>query len=146
MTETFFGPWTVAVVSWESAFSQRFVISGSDASDGAYAGVPGAVVQVTGDEWRLDLEWNDGVGSGWQPSDVRRGADFTIQGGLTITLGADDNVDAVRDRDYNDIVLACHSDDPAIDPPASDPPLDFTITEDMLRRRDAQREGRTGRG
>ena len=133
MAETFFGPWTVEVVGVESAFSQRFVITGSDSADGAYDGTMGVMVQVGGEEWRLDLEWNDNAGSGWQPSGVRRGADFSISDGLTVTLGADDNVEAVRDHDFNDVGLACHSLDPAVDPPATDPPLDFTITEDMLR-------------
>lgn len=118
----------------ESAFSQRFVIGGSVGADGAYDGTPGVSVQVSGDAWTLDLEWNDNVASGWQPSDVRKSADYTIGNGLVVTLGADDNVDAVRDRDFNDLVVACRSTDPAVDPPATDPPLDFTITEDQLRK------------
>jgi hypothetical protein len=67
---------------------------------------------------------------------VLRGADYTTPGGLTVTLGAAHNVAAVHDRDFNNLVVACHSLDGAIDPPPRDPPLDFTISEDMLRRRD----------
>lgn len=136
MTQTFYGPWSVEVVSRDAAFGERFVISGSANADGAYNATPGVSVQVSGDTWTLDLEWNDNAGSGWQPSDVRKSAEYTITNGLVVTLGADDNFDAVRDYDYNDVVLACGSLDPAVDPPPKDPPLDFTITEDQLRRPD----------
>ncbi|MEU2717951.1 hypothetical protein [Streptomyces sp. NPDC007205] len=136
MTQTFHGEWFVQVVSWESAFDQRFVISGSDSADGPYAGTPGVGTQVSGDRWTLTLEWNDNVASGWQPSGVRKSAAYTIQDGLVITLGADDNVEPLRDLDYNDLVVSCTSLDQAINPPASDPPLHFTITEDQLRRPD----------
>jgi hypothetical protein len=139
MTQTFFGPWTVQVVSVDAAFSERFVIAGSANADGAHDAAPGARVQVSGDAWTLELEWNDNIGSGWQPSDVRKAAEYTITDGLIITLGADDNLDAVRDHDYNDVVLACRSLDPTVDPPAQDPPLVFTITEDQLRRPDDRR-------
>lgn len=136
MTQTFYGEWFVQVVSRESAFDQRFVISGSDTSDGPYDGTPGVSTQVSGDSWTLTLEWNDYVGSGWQPSGVRESAEYTIQDGLVITLGADDNIEPVRDLDYNDVVVSCTSLDPSINPPATDPPLDFTITEDQLRQPD----------
>jgi hypothetical protein len=147
MTQTFYGPWSVEVVSLEASFSERFVIGGSANADGAYDGTPGVSVQVSGDEWTLDLQWNDNTGSGWQPSDVRKTAEYTISDGLVVTLGADDNLDAVRDHDYNDVVLACRSMDPTIDPPATDPPLDFTITEDQLRRpADRLQDDRARRG
>jgi hypothetical protein len=133
MAQTFYGPWAVQVVSLETAFAQRFVISGSANADNAYFATTGFQVDVSGEAWTLQLEWNDNVGSGWQPSDVRRSEEYTISEGLIVTLGADDNVDAVRDYDYNDVVLACRSLDPEIDPPAKDPPLDFTIAEDLLR-------------
>jgi hypothetical protein len=136
MAQTFFGQWSVEVLSLDAAFGERFLIAGSTDADGAYDGTPGVRIQVSGDAWTLDLQWNDNAGSGWQPSDVRRTAEYTISNGLVVTLGADDNFDAVRDHDYNDVVLACRSLDPATDPPANDPPPDFTITEDQLRRQD----------
>ncbi|MET8030939.1 hypothetical protein [Streptomyces avermitilis] len=136
MTQTFHGAWFVQVVSRESAFDQRLVISGADSGDGLYEGTPGVTAQVSGDRWTLALEWNDNVASGWQPSGVRKSAAYTIQDGLVITLGADDNVEPVRDLDYNDVVVTCTSLDPNVNPPAGDPPLDFTITEKQLRRPD----------
>lgn len=133
MTEVFSGPWSVEVVRKHADFSERFVISGSDGSDGLYDAVPGFRIDVTGDTWRLDLEWNDNAGSGWRRSAVRRSAENTIGRGLVVTLGADDNVEALRDHDLDDVILGCRSLDPALDAPVNDPPLDFSIKEDMLR-------------
>ncbi len=56
-----------------AAFSQRYIIEGSDTSDGVYAGEVGTPqLRVSGSEWRLRPEWNNKAGSGWQPSRVRR--------------------------------------------------------------------------
>ena len=133
MTQTFYGEWLVRVDSRDAAFGERFLISGSDAADGAYDGTPGVNTTVSGDTWTLDLEWNDNAGSGWQPSAVLKTATYTLHEGLVVTLGADDNVEALRDFDYNDVVVSCLSLDTAINPPASAPPIDFTITRDQLR-------------
>lgn len=130
---TFYGDWFVEVIGVDSAFSQRFVISGSDLADGAYDGVDGISARVSGEAWTIDLEWNDNASSGWQPSDVQKTATYTIDVGLVVTLGADDNVEELQDRDFNDMVVACTSLDPTVNPPMTDPPLDFTITEDQLR-------------
>ena len=59
MAQTFYGEWFVQVVSRDAAFGQRFVVSGSDATDGAYDGVIGVSTPVSGDTWTLELEWND---------------------------------------------------------------------------------------
>jgi hypothetical protein len=53
-----------------------------------------------------------------------------------------DNVEALRDFDYNDVVVSCTSLDPTVNPPATDPPLDFTITEDQLRPADPRGQPR----
>lgn len=132
MTEIFYGDWTVEVFSKDAAFSQRFIIDGSDASDGVHPGATGtAPVSVSGQRWSITMEWNDDVGSGWQPSDVRRtSATFTLQDGLVILLGADDNFEQLRDHDFNDVVLRCHNTDPTLTPwqPLGNP-LDFTLPE-----------------
>lgn len=139
MTQTFFGPWSVDVVALNAGYAQQLVVSGSNSADGAYPATPGFHVDVDGDRWTLDLEWNDGAGSGWRASDVRKRAEYTIGAGLVITLGADDNFDAVRDYDYDDVTVALRSLDPEVDPPATDPPLEFTITRDQLWKPDDRR-------
>jgi hypothetical protein len=130
MKEIFYGDWTVEVFSKDAAFSQQFIIDGSDGSDGTYPAAPGTpLVSVSGPRWFITMEWNNDAGSGWQPSDVRRtSTTFTLEDGLVVFLGADDNFAELRDHDFNDVVLRCHNTDPTIS--HGDPitqPLDFTF-------------------
>src|SRR6266487_6103707 len=98
MDQHFFGNWNVEVLTKDAAFDERFRIQGSDLADGAYPGIPGSGPgPVTGVEWILTMEWNDNAGSGWQPSDIKRSATYTIDDGLVVFLGADDNFPALRD-------------------------------------------------
>ncbi len=108
-SQLFSGSWMIQVFSKDADFSERFVISGSLASDGAFPGEAGTgAVFVSGPRWLLRFEWNDNAGSGWQPSDLRRvGALFNLGQGLTTLLGADDNFPQLRDHDFNDLVLRC---------------------------------------
>jgi hypothetical protein len=136
MSDTFHGQWIVEVWQKDAAFDERFVIAGSDASDGAYPGVVGSVpVVVTGAEWTIQLEWNDMASSGWQPSAIRRNsAAATASDGIVVFLGADDNYEQFRDHDYNDLVLQLHSVDPDLAPwyPIAHP-YDFTLPEKTWR-------------
>jgi hypothetical protein len=135
--QLFSGKWLIEVVSKDAVFSERFVIEGSDASDGIYdrelATTP---FVVTGSRWFLRFEWNNNAGSGWQPSDLKRtAAQFTLAGGLVTFLGADDNFPPLRDHDFNDLVLRCRNLDPDLSPQI--PPgggLDFT-TPDGTRKK-----------
>src|SRR5262249_4018256 len=128
MSETLYGTWSIRVLSKDADFDERFTIAGSAASDGSYPGTPGTAVTVSGTRGVLTMEWNDRAGSGWQPSATRRSAAFTVEGGLVLTLGADDNTPAARDFDYNDMVLECRYLDPALNPltPAVNP-YDFSV-------------------
>jgi hypothetical protein len=153
VTETFYGEWSVLVLSKEAWFDERFVIAGSDSSDGAYPGVAGSGPgPVSGAEWTLTMQWNDNSGSGWQPSGLRRWVSYTVQDGLVVTIGADDNYEHLRDGDFNDCVLTCRSLDPAHTPlhPIVNP-YDFTLPKDVLERyhrkhdRDGERERDPGK-
>jgi hypothetical protein len=130
LAQLFSGAWIIQVVAKDGDFSERFRIEGSLAADGTYPGdLTLPPVLVTGSRWFLRFEWNNNAGSGWQPSDVRRtAASFTVQEGLVTMLGADDNFSALRDHDFNDLVLRCRNVDPAINPriPLTTVP-DFTV-------------------
>lgn len=116
-TENFRGDWLVQFSSTSADFSQRFVIIGSTSSDGIYPGTAGTQIsRVSGQKWSIKMEWNNNVGSGWQPSDIRTYPTYLIQEGLIITLYADDNYENMRDFDYNDLVPRCRSLDPALNP------------------------------
>ncbi len=128
MSNTFYSDWSIEVIMKQASYSQRFKITGSDAADGYYAGVPGFILPVvSGTEWTIDLEWNDNRGSGWLASDVRNHMTFDPVDGLVVTLSADDNtLNIRRDYDYTDLVLYCRSVDPALNPPQRHYPYEFT--------------------
>ena len=132
MTEIFYDEWSVSVDQINADFSQQLIIRGSDGSDGIYPGLSGTTVSVAGQEWTLTTEWNNNVDSGWQPSRIRKVMTYTLQEGLRITLGIDDNTPLLGDEDYDDMIIVCESLDPTINPPSSANPYDFTITADML--------------
>lgn len=127
MPEVFYGPWSVRVLDSHFPQRQRFEISGSDTSDGAYPGTPGSTVSVTGAKWSLTMSWReDGV---WQPSALRRtSASFTNSEGLVVWVGAADSPSGSVDLDYDDMILVMHSEDPSLSPirPWKNP-YDFTI-------------------
>lgn len=118
MLETFYGTWLIDVIGKDAAFSQRYVINGSDRADGAYlADTTTPRLQVSGAEWTLTMEWNDNAGSDWQPSRARRSTvNFTVEDGLMVILGVDDNWIQVADQDFNDVVLHCQNIDPHLIP------------------------------
>jgi hypothetical protein len=134
MAETFSGQWLVEVFQKDAAFSERFIVEGSLGSDGIYPGeMITPAVSVSGQNWSIRFEWNDNAGSDWQESAVRRtGAAYTLQDGLIVFLGADDNFPSRRDGDFNDVVLRCRNLDPQLNP--WDPfanPYDFTLPKDV---------------
>jgi hypothetical protein len=125
----FSGSWVIKVDSKDADFSERFIISGSVASDGIYPGeISMPSVSVSGQRWFLRFEWNDNASSGWQPSDIRRtAAAYTLEEGLITFVGADDS--SSRDQDFNDLVLRCRNLDPKINPriPLTNLLPDFTL-------------------
>jgi hypothetical protein len=131
MMQEFFGPWSIEVHSKDAAYSQRFIVEGSVGSDGIYPGDIGTpVVAVSADAWTIRFEWNDNAGSGWQPSNLRRvAAEYTLAAGLVIFLGVDDNLPALRDDDFDDLIVRCRSLDPDVNPWMNSPGLpDFSLS------------------
>ena len=132
MTETFYGPWSIVVISNANPadFWERFFITGSDASDGVYAGVPGVVLAaVSGSAWTIAIETRVPLLPNWLPTKARRSANYTIQGGLLVHLVSDD------DSSLTNMVLVCRSLDPMLNPmqPTANP-YSFTISDRALSR------------
>lgn len=131
---TFHGPFLVRVMRVNSPREQRLVVRGSDASDGLYPGVLGLSVQVTGDTWTVDLEWNDTDGE-WKSSWVDQSVAFTVDDGLMFTLRAL-NVVLLRSPNGSDsppfdhLIVTVISTNPDLNPmhPHTAPP-DFTLPE-----------------
>lgn len=148
MAEMFSGDWTVEeyghsvdthVPHYVSSVPHRFVIEGSDASDGGYGIGAGSVNQarspipVSGPKWSVRFEWLQRLDE-WVPNNlapVRRTAAYTIDNGLIVFL-VSWNFDNLRDHPdilpYRDIVLRCHNLDPKLNPnPNFKNPYNFTL-------------------
>lgn len=126
-TETFHGPWTLEVTSIEAGFAQRLLLDGTTNSDGRHSVSVGLTLELDGPTWTLNMEWNDGANSGWQPSDLRREAHYTRDEGLALELGVDDNYPDQRDGDFNDVKMRLVSQDPRVRVPDGPEPYDFGL-------------------
>ena len=59
MEEILYGVWSVRCSQLNWDYGQRYVISGSDSSDGIYDAVPGTeLARVSGREWSIKIEFN----------------------------------------------------------------------------------------
>ena len=103
MAETFRGRWHVTVVEKNAAYDQRFVISGSDSSDGTHPGTPEFSVEVDGrDGWQIQIEHNNG--SGWDDSLMRLTNKVVSGTTLRWTVESEDLPDR-EPKDWNDLIL-----------------------------------------
>jgi hypothetical protein len=105
MSVTFYGDWSLVIVSKNAAFDERVRIAGSAGSDGVVNGVTGqAVASIDGTSWQAFMEWSSDGGANWYPSRIRRIPSVTSADGLIVTLYADDNTPDKGDGDYNDLI------------------------------------------
>ncbi len=105
MAITMQGSWTVKVKSKSAAFSQRFVIKGSDNADGIYEGVPETEpVYVIGAQWTISVIHQPGRGAEWTPSAEHLTTPARSQGKIVFDILSNDTGD---DEDYNDLILTC---------------------------------------
>jgi len=106
------------------------VIVGSDTNDGAYEhtfGGPDVVLDVTGSVWSIDIESSPRDEEGWASCLRSRSTAFEAPAGLTITLtGYDGDIGAQLLPD----VIRCVSRDPALNPPITPDPFDFSYPTD----------------
>ena len=106
MPITMQGNWTVSVKSKNASYKQRFVIQGSDAADGIYAGeTTTPAVNVTGAQWSITIEHlPKGRGASWQTSSDRLGSPSRSGGQILFDIMSNDSG---ADEDYNDLILTC---------------------------------------
>jgi len=145
MAEMFSGAWTIECL-WSGAWSKRFIIEGSLASDGVYPlgwdGVPMGLnpvnvlttppISVSGPNWLIRFEWDGGGVLGWQ-SDTslkRSSAAYTLQDGLVVELLSDNRSVSTPGplSIYDSASLRCRNVDPKLNPwhPFANP-YDFTL-------------------
>lgn len=100
------GTWSVSVKSKSASWAQRFVIAGSDSSDGTYSGTTTTPdVLVTGDQWGVTVEHNPTGPTSWRPSRARL-VNFRVDGAFfKADIESDDGGGFPGDEDFNDLVL-----------------------------------------
>ncbi len=103
MSITMQGSWTLRVKTHESAFAQRFVVSGATTGNGIYDGMVGNTVFVTGAQWSLTVQHRP-TRQAWLDSAQRIGLPNLEAGLLRFEIAANDGG---LDDDYDDLVLAC---------------------------------------
>jgi hypothetical protein len=131
--EQFFGPWSVVVVSSvvvnPADYWERFIIAGSDASDGVYPGLPGTVLpQVRGQAWTIKVETRVPLLPTWQLTATNRSAEYTAQAGLIVYLSAADN------NPLTNMTLVCRNLNPDLHPMQPLTPYDFTVSREAMER------------
>jgi hypothetical protein len=133
MSEKFYGPWSLVVVSSVAVnpadYWERFIIAGSDATDGVYPGVPGtALATVGGQAWTVAIESRVPLLPTWYPTTTSRSATYTAQAGLIVYVSAADN------NPLTNMFLVCRSLNPAHHPMKPGNPYDFTVSADAMAR------------
>lgn len=132
MPTTFFGPWTIDVRHVQSHFSQRFVISGSDVSDGAYAVAFGRplTLEVAGRSWRLAMQhFPFDENATWQDSDARETKTLVRGTGLVVQLEGGARQHQPQNTVFNNLTLVCTYRDEALSRLPAANPFDFTLAE-----------------
>ncbi|MFW9801794.1 MAG: hypothetical protein ACFFFC_04040 [Candidatus Thorarchaeota archaeon] len=110
MAETFRGRWRITVKGRQASFDQRFVITGSDTSDGTYPGVVGSpeIIVDGAAGWQVQIQHNDG--SGWKDSLMRQANQVVNGASLQLDIESED----WTDMDWTDLVLAMEKVGPII--------------------------------
>jgi len=96
------GDWTVKVTVKNAAFDQRFVVSGSAASDGTYPGTVGTRIEAAGANWSIQIQNRSSASNPWVDSDMRIGPE--TPSGISVIRVVESN-DQGGDVDFDDLVL-----------------------------------------
>lgn len=132
MPETFFGPWQLRGTTAQSQFSERFVLAGAGGADGIYepdeGGAP-TLLSVTGDEWTIDFQARFGLSGEWFSYEPTRTTRFVPHQGLTVHLASILITKPGGDVLNHLLVVRCISTDPALSPPLTPNPFDFSLPE-----------------
>jgi len=136
MEAIFNGKWDIEVIQKDAENLERFRIIGADVGSGIYPGILGMPLTVDGAEWKIILEWNDGNGSGWHKSELKKVSSFLPDKGFVFILSSDDGFSANQDFDFNDLVLLCRCMDPELNPELKPNPYDFTVPKKHINQRD----------
>ncbi len=102
MAITIQGDWKVKVTLKNAGFDQRFIVSGSVASDGVYPGIVGTRIEANGASWMIRIQNRSSSTSPWVDSDMRIGPE--TPSGISVIRIVESN-DQGADQDFDDLVL-----------------------------------------
>lgn len=129
MPQPLFGRWQLRASSGPSQISGRFIIVGSDNSDGTYEpaddGMP-IHLDVTGTEWAIEFQARFSS-SEWEPYEPERTTRFLQHQGLTVVFATPPPIKPGGLVFANLLVVHCVSKDPVLSPPMSPNPFDFSL-------------------
>lgn len=99
------GTWNVQVIRKDAALDQRFIISGATAGNGVYPGQVGTSVQVSGQNWLINMQ-ADGEANGqsgvWINSELRKTTTQIIGNNYVFEVESEDYI---QDYNWTDLVL-----------------------------------------
>lgn len=131
MAERLHGPWRLTATKADNGVRERFVITGSSASDGRHEVQPGtpARLDVGGAQWEVGLEVR--VSNRWEDvGPLERSTQVAPGVGLTIRLSVGSVVDRSIIDPLSTLKLTLVSRDPVINPPPIPNPFDFSLPGD----------------
>jgi hypothetical protein len=96
------GDWKIKVTVKNAGFDQRFIVSGSDASDGIYPGMVGTRIEAGGANWSIQIQNRSSASSAWVNSDMQIGPE--TPSGISVIRVVESN-DQGADQDFDDLVL-----------------------------------------
>ena len=102
MSVTIQGDWKVKVTLKNAGFDQRFIVSGSIASNGVYPGTVGTRVEADGANWTIRIQNRSSASNPWVDSDMRIGPE--TPSGISVIRVVESN-DQGNDQDFDDLVL-----------------------------------------
>jgi hypothetical protein len=95
------GRWKIKVLAKNAGWDQRFLITGSNSSDGNYPGIVGTRIESEGANWTIHIQSKDP--NDWVDSDMRIGPE--IPSGISSIRIIESNDQGGTDVDFDDLVL-----------------------------------------
>ncbi len=103
MAITMQGNWTLRVKGRNTAYAQRFIVSGASVGNGTYDGAVGTAVFVSGSQWSVQVQ-HQPTRQTWCDSAQRVGLPNVADGVLRFDITSNDGG---LDDHYDDLLLAC---------------------------------------
>jgi hypothetical protein len=131
---TFYGKWILrsTEIDDHDGYLSAFIIRWSDGSDATYyprSGQPPLEIEVSGDQWQVQLLLLGYGIAGWHVAPAVRTTEFDQTDGVLVNL--DSRTHSHAGAHHPGMRLHCKLDDPSVLPPDPGGPFDFTVPEEQ---------------